>query len=58
MCIQFVFFFIFRDFRKLGVQEDELRMAVERAELAETKLKKVEEELQMVSQSLQRLMKN
>lgn len=34
--------------RKLGVQEDELRRAVERAELAENKLKAIEEELQLV----------
>merc|ERR1711874_850769 len=31
--------------RKLGVQEDELRRALERAELAENKLKGIEEEL-------------
>merc|ERR1712213_218011 len=30
--------------RKLGVQEDELRRALERAELAENKLKSIEEE--------------
>ena len=35
--------------RKLGVQEDELTRAMERAELAETKLKGIEEELQTVS---------
>merc|ERR1712179_745206 len=33
--------------RKLGVQEDELKRAVERAELAEAKLKGIEEELQL-----------
>merc|ERR1712012_852009 len=33
--------------RKLGVQEDELRRALERAELAENKLKSIEEELQI-----------
>merc|ERR1712150_324439 len=32
--------------RKLGVQEDELKRAIERAELAENKLKSIEEELQ------------
>merc|ERR1711973_848442 len=32
--------------RKLGVQEEELRRAIERAELAESKLKSIEEELQ------------
>ena len=35
--------------RKLGVQEEELKRAIERAELAESKLKGIEEELQMVS---------
>ena len=34
--------------RKLGVQEDELRRALERAELAENKLKSIEEELQII----------
>ena len=34
--------------RKLGVQEEELKRSVERAELAEAKLKGIEEELQMV----------
>ena len=34
--------------RKLGVQEDELRRALERAELAENKLKTIEEELQII----------
>ena len=33
--------------RKLGVQEDELKRAIERAELAENKLKSIEEELQV-----------
>merc|ERR1719362_592748 len=32
--------------RKLGVQEEELKRAIERAELAESKLKSIEEELQ------------
>merc|ERR1719445_2513335 len=31
--------------RKLGVQEEELKRAIERAELAESKLKSIEEEL-------------
>ena len=35
-------------FRKLGVQEDELKRAMERAELAENKLKSIEDELQTV----------
>ena len=35
--------------RKLGVQEDELKRAIERAELAENKLKSIEEELQVKS---------
>ena len=34
--------------RKLGVQEEELKRAIERAELAENKLKGIEEELQAV----------
>ena len=34
--------------RKLGVQEDELKRAIERAEMAESKLKNIEEELQTV----------
>ena len=33
--------------RKLGVQEEELKRAIERAELAESKLKGIEEELQV-----------
>merc|ERR1712039_339632 len=36
--------------RKLGVQEDELKRAIERAELAENKLKSIEEELQLVGE--------
>ena len=36
--------------RKLGVQEDELKRAVERAELAENKLKNIEDELQTVGE--------
>merc|ERR1712179_218618 len=38
--------------RKLGVQEDELKRSVERAELAEAKLKGIEEELQMVGENM------
>merc|ERR1711902_223844 len=38
--------------RKLGVQEEELKRAIERAELAENKLKSIEEELQMVGEKL------
>ena len=38
--------------RKLGVQEEELKRAIERAELAESKLKGIEEELQLVSHTL------
>merc|ERR1712112_585814 len=41
--------------RKLGVQEDELKRAVERAELAENKLKGIEEELQMVGENMKQL---
>ena len=40
-------------YRKLGVQEEELKRAIERAELAESKLKGIEEELQLVSHTLQ-----
>merc|ERR1712203_594740 len=38
--------------RKLGVQEDELKRAIERAEMAESKLKNIEEELQTVGEKL------
>merc|ERR1719394_1536038 len=38
--------------RKLGVQEEELKRAIERAELAESKLKGIAEELQMVGENL------
>merc|ERR1712147_526708 len=38
--------------RKLGVQEEELKRAIERAELAESKLKGIEEELQMVGENM------
>merc|ERR1739840_50769 len=41
--------------RKLGVQEDELKRAVERAELAEAKLKGIEEELQLVGENMKTL---
>merc|ERR1740124_333613 len=41
--------------RKLGVQEDELKRAVERAELAEAKLKGIEEELQLVGDNMKTL---
>merc|ERR1712128_362927 len=41
--------------RKLGVQEDELKRAVERAELAENKLKGIEEELQLVGDNMKTL---
>merc|ERR1712008_539266 len=41
--------------RKLGVQEEELKRAVERAELAENKLKGIEEELQMVGENMKQL---
>ena len=41
--------------RKLGVQEDELKRAIERAELAESKLKSIEEELQLVGENMKSL---
>merc|ERR1712226_863914 len=41
--------------RKLGVQEDELRRAIERAELAESKLKGIEEELSSVGENMKSL---
>merc|ERR1711910_244341 len=41
--------------RKLGVQEEELKRAIERAELAESKLKSIEEELQMVGENMKQL---
>ena len=44
--------------RKLGVQEDELRRALERAELAENKLKSIEEELQIVGENMNQLEKS
>merc|ERR1711923_30224 len=36
--------------RKLGVQEEELKLAIDRAELAEHKLATIEEELQTVGE--------
>merc|ERR1712059_26261 len=44
--------------RKLGVQEEELKRAVERAELAENKLKGIEEELQTVGENMKSLEKS
>ena len=44
--------------RKLGVQEDELKRATERAELAETKLKSIEDELQTVGENMKQLEKS
>merc|ERR1739848_854349 len=41
--------------RKLGVQEEELKRAIERAELAENKLKGIEEELQLVGENMKQL---
>merc|ERR1712098_589278 len=41
--------------RKLGVQEAELKRAVERAELAEKNLKSIEEELQLVGENMKQL---
>ena len=41
--------------RKLGVQEDELKRAIDRAELAENKLKGIEEELQSVGENMKTL---
>merc|ERR1712106_548510 len=43
--------------RKLGVQEAELKRAVERAELAEAKLKGIEEELETVGDNMKQLEK-
>merc|ERR1711931_270470 len=40
---------------KLGVQEEELKRAIERAELAESKLKGIEEELQLVGENMKQL---
>merc|ERR1719319_1489407 len=44
--------------RKLGVQEDELKRAIDRAELAENKLKGIEEELQTVGENMKQLEKS
>lgn len=44
--------------RKFGVQETELKRAIERAELAETKLKGIEEELEMVGENMKQLEKS
>merc|ERR1712156_706412 len=41
--------------RKLGVQEDELKRAIERAELAEGKLRDVEQELEAVGENMKQL---
>merc|ERR1711972_589214 len=44
--------------RKLGVQEAELKRAVERAELAEKNLKSIEEELESVGENMKQLEKS
>merc|ERR1712156_923029 len=44
--------------RKLGVQEAELKRAVERAEMAEAKLKGIEEELETVGENMKQLEKS
>jgi len=44
--------------RKLGVQEDELKRAIDRAGLAENKLKAVEDELQDVGENMKTLEKS
>jgi len=44
--------------RKLGVQEDELKRAMERAELAENKVKVIEDELQTVGENMKTLEKS
>merc|ERR1712024_60215 len=41
--------------RKLGVQEEECRRALERAELAENKLRDVEQELEAVGENMKQL---
>ena len=41
--------------RKLGVQEDELKRSLERLELAEAKLKEIEEDLQTVGENMKTL---
>merc|ERR1711894_464546 len=44
--------------RKLGVQEDELKRSIDRAELAEAKLKGIEEELHTVGENMKSLEKS
>merc|ERR1711872_792088 len=44
--------------RKLGVQESELKRALDRAELAENKLKGIEEELESVGENMKQLEKS
>ena len=44
--------------RKLGVQEDELLLATDRAELADKKLSTIEEELQTVGENMKHLEKS
>merc|ERR1712176_97698 len=44
--------------RKLGVQEEELKRAIDRAELAEKNLKSIEEELQTVGENMKVLEKS
>merc|ERR1711881_752649 len=44
--------------RKLGVQEAELKRAVERAELAEKNLKGIEDELETVGENMKQLEKS
>merc|ERR1711892_54356 len=44
--------------RKLGVQEAELKRGLERAELAENKLKGIEEELELVGENMKQLEKS
>ena len=44
--------------RKLVVQEDELKRAIDRAECAKKKLKGIEEELQMVGDNMKQLEKS
>merc|ERR1712105_315428 len=43
--------------RKLGVQEAELKRGLERAEIAEKKLKEIEEELEAVGENMKQLEK-
>merc|ERR1712177_165099 len=44
--------------RKLGVQEAELKRGLERAEIAEKKLKEIEEELEAVGENMKQLEKS